>query len=90
MATTRKTRNPKPRASKKNTATKSTAKRSPQPTKKQRTQAIANQHAVMALGAPAALVVAAATGKLPADQIVPSSIALTAGNAVGYMFRRSS
>ncbi|MGD1850953.1 MAG: hypothetical protein ACFCBU_10210 [Cyanophyceae cyanobacterium] len=87
MAIKSKAQNPKPRTSKRNTTAKS--KRSPAPTKKQRSQAIANQHAALAIGAPAALVVAAATGHVPADQIVPSTVALSAGNAVGYMLRRS-
>ncbi|MGD1849291.1 MAG: hypothetical protein ACFCBU_01345 [Cyanophyceae cyanobacterium] len=81
-------RNIKPTPAKSN-ATKPTKARVTTPSKKQRGRAIANQHAAIALGAPAALVVAAATGKLPADQLVPSSIALTVGNAAGYVFRRS-
>ena len=88
MAITKKARSPKPRTAKKRSTSTKTKPANKAPTKKERAQAIANQHAALAIGAPAALVVAAATGNLSADQIVPSSIALTTGNAVGYMFRR--
>lgn len=82
-------RNVKPGPPAKRNTTKASKARVVKQSKAQQRRSIAGQHAVIAVAAPAALVVAAATGKVPADQVAPGALVVSAGNAIGFMMRRS-